>query len=114
MISDACAKSSGRYTEPLIKEFAASGLWQIWFAVDDAGICAVAGTEMITYPTGLKVIAIRFGTGRERLKWQHFMEDVVAWGRSQGCTMAEGAFRRGWKRVLPGWHHGHDSLERAL
>ena len=90
-------------------------MWQLWIAVDSEGsICAVAGTELVTYPTGLLALVIHFGTGRRREIWQHFMEDVVAWGKSRGCVLAEGAMRRGWRRVLPGWSHTHDFVDRAI
>ena len=114
MIDAACERSSGRYSAPVVKAYAQRGAWQIWIALDEQGVCAVAASSINTYDTGLKSIAIRFGTGRKRRQWQHFMEDVVAWGKSQGCTMAEGNFRLGWRRALPGWTHTHDSLERAL
>lgn len=114
MVAAACERSHGRYTAPLILGYAGDGRWQLWIAVDDRGICAVTGTEIVTYDTGLKVLAIRFGTGREREKWQHFMDEVLVWAKYQGCTLAEGSFRRGWKRVLPNWLHTHDTLERAL
>jgi len=77
-------------------------------------ICAVAGTRIVTYDTGLKAIDIKFGTGRDRHLWQHFMGDILRWGKSQGCALAEGSFRKGWRRVLPGWRHTHDSLEQVL
>jgi hypothetical protein len=93
-------------------------MWQIWIAVDEAGeVCAVAGTRLIAYDTGLKTLFIYFGTGRRRDIWQHFMADMLEWAKAQGCTLAEGSFRRGWRRVfaafLP-WRHTHDFLERVL
>lgn len=114
MVAQACERSGGRHSAPVVKAYAKRGAWQIWIALDDKGVCAIAATSVITYDTGLKSIAIRFGTGRQRKSWQNFMEDIVAWGKAQGCTMAEGNFRRGWRRVLPGWTHTHDSLERIL
>lgn len=114
MIAGACERSNGRFTAPLILSLALRGPWQIWLAVTEAGIAAVAGTELVTYPTGLQVIAFRFCTGGDRSNWQHLVEQIIAWGRDQGCARAEGTFRIGWRRALSGWTHRHDSLERDL
>lgn len=114
-VSKAADRSHGRYTADLIRGYAQAGQWQIWIAVDDKGeICAIAGTRIAIYDTGLKAIDIKFGTGRRREIWQHFIADLLSWGKTQGCTLAEGSFRKGWRRVLPGWTHTHDSLQRDL
>lgn len=114
-VVQACLRSHGRYSAPLVRKYAEQGLWQIWLAINQAGeVCAVAGTRIVAYDTGLKALDIKFGTGRQRKIWQHFMADLLAWGKEQGCTIAEGSFRKGWRRVLPGWSHTHDCLERSL
>lgn len=114
MVEAAAQKSSGRYTGDLICKYAQAGTWQIWLVIADDGIAAVTGTEVITYDTGLKALAMRFCTGRGRRHWQHLVDDILAWGKSIGCTLAEGSFRIGWRRALPGWLHTHDCLERIL
>lgn len=114
-IADAAERSHGRYTAALIRAYAERGLWQLWLAIDETKeICAVGGTRIITYDTGLKTLFVMFGTGRNRKAWQHFMDDFLAYGKSQGCTLAEGSFRKGWRRIFPGWTHTHDFLERVL
>jgi hypothetical protein len=114
LIEKAAARSHGRYSEALIRAYAQSGKWQIWIALDEGGICAVGGSEIVIYDTGLKGFVIHFGTGRERGKWQHAVEDMVGWGKANGCVLAEGVMRKGWRRVLPNWNHSHDFLERVL
>lgn len=111
----AAERSSGRYTAAHIREFGEKGLWQLWL-VHKPGENAVAlcGTELITYPTGLKSVAIRFCAGHGREEWQHLVETILEQAKGQGCRLAEGAFRLGWRRVLPGWNHTHDYLERPL
>lgn len=116
-IASAAEKSNGRYTEPLIRAYAERGMWQIWIAVEAGGdIAAVAGTKIIAYDTGLRTIFFLFGTGRGRKGWQDFEVDIRAWAMTQGCTLAEGCFRIGWRRIFRvfGWLHTHDFLERAL
>jgi hypothetical protein len=99
----------------LVRRYAEKGAWQIWIALDDRGeVCAVGATRFIVYDTGLKSLFVIFGTGRQRRSWQGFMADFLAFGKEQGCTIAEGHFRKGWRRILPGWFHSHDFLEREL
>lgn len=115
LVTAAAERSHGRYTAALVKSYAEQGKWQLWIAVDGAGeIIATAGTRFITYDTGLKSIFVIFGTGRLRHLWQHFMADLLVFGKAHGCTIAEGSLRRGWRRILPGWTHTHDFCERAL
>lgn len=113
-IESACARSHGRYAPQHIMEWARTGEWQIWVVLEGGAVSFVFGTEVILFPTGMKAIAFRFGTGHNREHWQHRIDDVLAWGKAQGCDMAEGVFRKGWRRVLPGWNHTHKFLEKAL
>lgn len=114
-VSAVAARSQGRITADLVKGYAERGKWQLWIALDNAGeVCAVGGTSIITYDTGLKSLFFHFGTGRKRHGWQHVVDEMVAWGKSQGCNISEGKFRIGWRRVLPGWNHTHEFLERVL
>lgn len=111
---EACKTSKGRYTADDIKGWAERGDWQIWVVSDEDEVLSVTGTQIITYDTGLQTLAIRLCDGRERQRWQHYLEDILDWGKQQGCTKAEGTFRIGWRRVLPGWEHTHEFMERAL
>lgn len=113
LVAAACTRSVGRYQASDVHGFAARGEWQIWIAVNEQGIVAVAGTEIIHYPR-LTAISIRFGIGRERHTWQHFRDDIRAWGKSQGCTKIEGTVRKGWRKVFTGWLHTHDFIEQDI
>jgi hypothetical protein len=113
-LANVASRSHGRYSVANILDLARRGVWQLWLILDGAAIAFVGGTELVLYPAGLKVLAVRFGTGRGRVVWQHHIETVLDWARAQGCTYSEGTFRKGWRKVLPGWTHTHDSLERAL
>lgn len=116
LVCEACARSSGRYTGAHAREFASQGRWQFWIVRDDEGsVCFIGGTEICDYPTGLRTLAWRFGTGHDHEKWAHLMGAVLELAKKEcGCTMAEGAFRRGWKRVFTAWRHTHDVLEIDL
>lgn len=113
MVATACKRSGGRYLAPDVRVLATHGEWQIWIAVNEHGILAVAGTEIISYPQ-LRAISIRFGIGRDRQSWQHYRDEIAAWGKAQGCTLIEGTVRKGWRRIFTGWLHTHDFIERKI
>lgn len=109
----AAERSSGRYTVENIFDLARRGIWQVWIISEDKDILCIGGTEIISFPSGLKTLSIPFVAGKDREKWLHHMDDVLAWGKAQGATLAEANFRRGWG-VFPGWTHKTNLLERAL
>lgn len=115
-IESVCAKSRGRYAPHHMLEWARKGEWQIWLVLDEGAISAVCATEIILFPTGMKGLAFRFCTGRGRHRWQHRLADVEAWGKAQGCELAEGVMRIGWWRILRhfGWLFTHVFLEKSL
>lgn len=114
-VSAACARSNGRYEAHHVHEYARLGQWQIWQVTDRSRETVfVLGTQIITYPTGIKSLDIRFGTGQGREDWLHLFDQVLAWGKAQGCTLKEGVMRKGWRRVLKGFDHTHEFLEGTL
>lgn len=113
-VAEACASSNGRYEPRHVFDFGVRALWQIWLVVDDDRIVFVGATELVRYPTGLKALAWRFGVGDGRQNWQHLMAGVLAWARSEGCKIAEGCFRKGWRRVFTDWRHTHEFIERDI
>lgn len=110
-IAAACKRSSGRYLAEDVRRLAVLGEWQLWIAVDEKGVCAVGGSSFVEYPQ-LKAFRIHFGTGRGRKAWQWVVDEMVAWGKSQGAALSEGDFREGWTRVLRGWRKTHVFVER--
>jgi hypothetical protein len=113
-LDDACEETNGRFTADIIIDLARKGLWQIWTVTKAGQLVFVGGTEIRIFHTGLKVLEIRFGVGKDRQAWQHHLDSVLNWAKAAGCLRATGAFRIGWRRVLPGWLHTHEFLERAL
>lgn len=114
-VSEACSRSSGRYASDHVRRFAKDRIWQLWLVTAGAEVIFVGATENLIYPTGLKTIAWRIGTGEGREFWQReMMEFVLRQAKDEGCEMAEGSFRPGWRRVFPDWKHTHEILERSL
>ena len=83
---------SGEHTKASVQAALARGLRQLWVSDTSATI-----TEMIVYPSGLKVMNIWLGGGdlAEILSWFPMME---AWGRTNGASQARINGRRGWAR----------------
>ncbi len=115
-VGEACEASNGRYRPEHIKEWAETGAWQLWPVIENEEILSLTATELITYPTGLKTIAFRFCVGTDRERWQHYIENILEWGRLQGCTWKEGVTRIGWRRIpiFKTWMHTHDFMEGPL
>lgn len=107
-------KPHSRYSADDIFTLAKRDVLQLWLGVEGDQILYVGGTELTVYPSGLKSLLIKFVVGRKRHLWQHHLDTVLKWGKLQGCTISEGVFRKGWKRILPGWTHSFDYLERPL
>lgn len=117
-IEEACLRSNGRYEAQHVKDFVERGIWQLWLVLDDAKrIVFVGATEILIYPTELKTIAWRMGTGDGMDDWLHFMAPILEMAKDEcGCSRGEGSFRTGWTRVLKnsGWRHTHSILEKDL
>lgn len=112
----ACKRSFGRFLPENVLSYARSGEWQIWIVVDGQNVTAVCGTSITQYPSGLKALVLRFGSGRGVLRHVHNIEDVLDWGRAQGCGIVESAISEGWFRMLgrQGWKCTHRCVERSL
>lgn len=108
------AKPSSRYSANETFDLAKRNIWQLWVGEENGDVLYVGGTELTVYPSGMKSLLIKFVAGHRRDLWQHHIDTVLDWGKLQGCSLAEGVFRKGWKRILPGWTHSYDYLERQL
>lgn len=114
-ILSACESSGDRYRAGDVLDFARRGIWQIWVIRNDQeNVVFVGATEILDYPTGLRALAWRIGVGSGLEDWKHMMADILAQAKEVGCTIAEGNFRVGWRRVLRDWKHTHEFLERDL
>lgn len=114
ILAGAGSRFNYRYSVDDTLGFAKRDIWQLWIGEEDGEILYVGGTELVVYPSGLKSLLVKFIAGRKRELWQHHLATVLRWAKLQGCTMAEGICRKGWKRILPGWTHSYDYLEIKL
>jgi len=84
---------SGEHTKASVLAALGRGHRQLWVSATSATI-----TEMIVYPSGLKVMNIWLGGGDlgQILSWFPAMEK---WGRTNGATQSRINGRRGWVKT---------------
>ena len=87
----------------------ASNKYQLWLAGELAAI-----TEVRTYDTGLKTVAVLLAGGRAPAPWPEMWEEIERQAKIAGCARAEMAGRRGWLRVLRGWRQTTIDMEKEL
>jgi hypothetical protein len=91
-IKPAIEKSKGRFSRETVKHDLDCGNYQLWPLPHSAVV-----TEIITYPTGLKVLSFAFIGG----KYQEIRDSLPAiceWARGLDCTQSEGITNPAWRR----------------
>jgi hypothetical protein len=99
----------------MIREDIAAGRAQLWIVWDGNEIIAAATTELIQMPSK-KVCVLGSCAGRDLRKWDHFLADLEAFAKREGCDRLRIYGRPGWKRILArnGYQAPWDVLEKAL
>ena len=98
----------GGVTYRHIKAMLAEGLVQKWKAADGS----VVVTEVLEDPAGRYcLIWLAEGDINELLELH---ERIVEWARAEGCNRIRVGGRRGWGRVLEGYHEISTVFERSL
>ena len=87
--------SGGRLSQITVLDGLLNREMQLWLAPEGALV-----TQIVTYPTGLKVMALLL-VGGTMGKWLHLLPKIEAWGRAEGCEVSElGRARKGWVKML--------------
>lgn len=114
-INKALEYSSGRYNEKTVVDGLVSGAMQLWIAVEDGNIHMSLITQIMTYPTGLKVCEIFVLGGLDRNKWLEPGTKVITkYAKELGCSRLQMIGRKGWERVLKDWKSVTIMLEQSL
>lgn len=121
MLRPAIERTNGALDEKSVVKALAQRAMQLWVIMEgesdaEEPIAALV-TEIITYPTGLKICRGILVGGRDNEKWRTQAEDVIsAWARSEGCSFLQEIGRYGWERVLEkqGWKRGAVIMEKTL
>lgn len=85
-------------------------LWIVW---DGKGILAAAVTEIVQVPAR-KLCMITACAGRELHRWRHFIANLEAYAKTQGCDVMRVHGRVGWKSVFPDYREPWVALEKGL
>lgn len=90
-----------------------AGKQLLWLAIAEKVIDAAAATrlEMIG---GRKVCVLTACAGHERDRWLALLGRLEAFAKAEGCSVMRIFGRRGWHRVLDGYHVEHVVLEKGL
>lgn len=115
-VADATGRSNGRFTPEAILAEIEAGNQQLWIVWDNekAEARAVGVSQLLAYPTGMKVADIIILTGEGRKDWKHVLASLEEWAKGQGCGISQVLARRGWARELPDYKMSHVLLEKRL
>lgn len=89
-----------------------SGDQLLWLAVGEK-IEAAAVTHLIK-SSGGPVLIITACSGHHRERWLPLFTRIEDYARAEGCKCVRIYGRKGWQRVLHGYHVEHVILEKAL
>ena len=120
-IRQALAYSSQLTDSDFVFETAKQDKFQVWIIWDKNQnktidkYFGVVVTELIQRKLG-KVCHIYIATGRQRLKWQHLINDIEDFAKQEGCQMMELIARPGWQKVYNnyGYKRTHVVLEKQI
>lgn len=106
--------SRGRYNEKAIVDGLITGAMQLWVLFDDEIKMSMI-TQIMTYPTGLKVCEVTLLGGLDSKEWVNFVVgELDKWAVSLGCHSLQIIGRPGWEKVLKNWGKIAVMLERPL
>jgi hypothetical protein len=81
----------------------------LWLAWNGQEIEAAAATQL----TG-KVCVLTACAGHNRERWIPLFAQIEKYAKDEGCSTMRIYGRKGWERVLDGYHVEHVILEKAL
>jgi len=90
-----------------------AGRQLLWLAIVDKTIEAAATTHL-TLTNGRKVCVLTACAGHQRERWLSLMQRLEQFAKSEGCAVMRIFGRKGWHRVLDGYHVEHVVLEKEM
>lgn len=103
-IAEAMEYSGGRYSISTILDELLCGSMQLWVILNGESIMAPMITQVLKYPTGIKVCNVFAIGGYGAKEWLDTATDVTdEWARSLGCAKVQVIGRPGWRRMLKNW-----------
>jgi hypothetical protein len=106
--------SHDTYTMPTLLEDVMAGQVRLWAVVQERGVRALVGTEIVQSRSGLVSCVIRFCVGKRLNDWIHLIDEIEEYARAAGCDRLETWARKGWAKHLPDFKLTHILLEKDL
>lgn len=85
-------------------------LWIVW---DGRHLIAAATTKLMQTPTK-KLCVVTSCAGKELKRFLPYLHDLEKYAMDEGCDVMRVMGRRGWQRVLYGYHEPWVCLEKEL
>lgn len=89
------------------------GLSLLWIAWIDDKVRAAVTTSLIMTPRH-KVCVLTAGGGNDLGRWLRFLTKIEAYARDEGCDRVRVVGRKGWSKMLPGYHEPWVTLDKRL
>jgi hypothetical protein len=90
-----------------------AGRQLLWLAIADKTIEAAATTHLVLL-NGCKICVLTACAGHRRERWLSLLDHLETFARAEGCAVMRIYGRKGWTRVLDGYHVEHVVLEKGL
>ena len=90
-----------------------SGRQLLWLAIDGKMLEAAATTHLVLID-GRKICILTACAGHHRERWLPLFERLESYAKAEGCEIMRIFGRKGWERVLDGYHVEHVVLEKEL
>ena len=85
----------------------------LWLAWNGEAIEAVATTHLVLVG-GRKICVLTACAGQDRDRWLPLLAHIEGYAKNEGCEVMRIFGRRGWQRVLEGYHVENVVLEKEL
>lgn len=118
-IAETVEYSAGRYSVKTIADAILNGFMQLWIVSDESSNVLLAmATQIMNYPTSLKVCDIILLGGKEIEKWLDFTEENISnWASNEmNCNSIQLIGRPAWGKLLKkkGWGTQFVMVEKSL
>lgn len=115
-IRKACQHGDGDVAPSDIFRACRHGSMQLWLVYDDERgslLVAAVVTSIIDAPRQKRCLIAYLG-GEGIWDWIHFLGQIEAWAKEQGCTLIDMRTRPGMEKILPGYSRQAVVLRKSL
>jgi hypothetical protein len=85
----------------------------VWVAWSSRGIEAAASTALVATDAGLVCLITACG-GTDLHRWLPLLRRIEDYAKAEGCKRTRIIGRKGWMRVLDGYHSDYVILDKSL